>query len=70
VVSYFTNRVKLHDQLGPRLRTSVRRGWMGLPGHSSWFPSTEVDGAWDGSWRYRCFTWLLNLPTWGRMGTG
>jgi hypothetical protein len=31
---------------------------MGLPGRSSWFPSAEVDGARDGSWRRHCFAWL------------
>jgi hypothetical protein len=42
--SYITTRVELHIWWGPRLRTSVRRGWMDLLGHSSWFPGTEVDG--------------------------
>jgi hypothetical protein len=31
---------------------------MGLLGHSSWFPRTEVDGARDGSWGHCCFAWL------------
>jgi hypothetical protein len=31
---------------------------MRLPGRSSWFPSTEVHGARDGSWGHRCFTFL------------
>jgi hypothetical protein len=31
---------------------------MGLPERSSFFPGAEVDGAWDGSWRRRCFTRL------------
>jgi hypothetical protein len=39
---------------GPRQGTSVRRGWRGLPGCSSWFPGAEVDGSRDGSWRCRC----------------
>jgi hypothetical protein len=30
---------------------------MELSGRSSWFPSAEVDGAPDGSWRCRCFAW-------------
>jgi hypothetical protein len=54
-----------------RLRMSVRRGWTRLPRHSSWFPGTEVEGARDGSWccrAWRCFTWLLSLPTWGWCG--
>jgi hypothetical protein len=37
---------------------SVRRGWMGLPGCSSWFSGAEVDGARDSSWRHRCFAWV------------
>jgi hypothetical protein len=32
----------------------VRRGWAGLPGHSSWLPGAEVDDARDSSWRC-CF---------------
>jgi hypothetical protein len=28
-----------------RLRMSVRRGRMGLPEHSSWFPGVEAEGA-------------------------
>jgi hypothetical protein len=36
--------------VGPRLETSFRRGWIRLPGYSSWLPSADVDGAWDGSW--------------------
>jgi hypothetical protein len=32
------------------LRKFVHRGWMGLPGCSSWFPSTEVEDPRDGSW--------------------
>jgi hypothetical protein len=34
---------------------SIRRGWIGLPRHSSRFPNAEVDGAQDGSWRHRRF---------------
>jgi hypothetical protein len=52
---YFTNRVKLHDQWAPRLRRLVRRGWTGLPRHSSWFPGAEVECARDGSWSYRAW---------------
>jgi hypothetical protein len=51
----FTLRIKLHGQWGHRLRRSVRRGWIGLPGRSSWLPGVEVDDARDGSLR-RCFT--------------
>jgi hypothetical protein len=50
--------VKLHGQWGPKLRMLVRRGCMGLPRRSFWFLDVEVDGAWDSSWRRRCFTWL------------
>jgi hypothetical protein len=52
--SYFASMIKLDGQWDPRLRKSVHRGWIGLPGHSSWLPSVEVDDAHDGFWR-RCF---------------
>jgi hypothetical protein len=37
---------------------SVRSGWRGLLGHSSWFSGAEVDGARDSSWRCHCFAQL------------
>jgi hypothetical protein len=37
---------------------SVRRGWIGPPGHSSWLPDAEMASAWDDSWSHHCFTWL------------
>jgi hypothetical protein len=61
---------KLHGQWGPRLRRSIHSGCIelpwhssGLPGCSSWFLGilgTEVDDAWDGSWRH-CFAMLVYL---------
>jgi hypothetical protein len=30
----------------------------GIPGRSSWFPGTEVDGAQNGSWRCHCIAQL------------
>jgi hypothetical protein len=32
-----------------RLIKLVCRGWTGLPGCSSWFPSAEVEDTYDGS---------------------
>jgi hypothetical protein len=64
--------VELHGQWGPKVRTTVRRSWMGLLGRSSWFPGAEVDGAEDGSYSHRIwhgFTWLLSLPMSGLMQT-
>jgi hypothetical protein len=58
MVGYFTIRVRLHDQWGPRSKTSIRRCWTWLLGRSSWLSGTEVAGARDGSWSRRCFTWL------------
>jgi hypothetical protein len=49
-VGYFTNRVKLHGQWGPRLDTLVHRGWIDLAGCSYWLLGTEVAYARDGSW--------------------
>jgi hypothetical protein len=43
--NYFTKGVKLRYQWGPKLIISVRRGWTGLPGYSSWFSGAEVDDA-------------------------
>jgi hypothetical protein len=40
------------------MRMSFRISWRGLPGCSSWFPGTEVEGAQDGSWRRRYFARL------------
>jgi hypothetical protein len=42
-LSYMNSRAQ-------RLRMLARRGWIGLPRCSYWFPGTEVEGAQDGSW--------------------
>jgi hypothetical protein len=66
--SYFTTKVELYYQWGPRLRTSVHSSWRGLPRWSSWFPSTEVEGARDSSWRHHCFTQLYLAAKPSHMG--
>jgi hypothetical protein len=58
MVDYFTTRVKLHGQWGPRLEISVCRGWTGLPECCSWLLGIEVASVRDGSWSCRCFTSL------------
>jgi hypothetical protein len=79
----FTFGRKLHGQWGPRLRRSVRSGWIELPWHSSglsgvllgfhgflalrWTMPGTILG--DVASR-RGFTWLLNLPTWESMWMG
>jgi hypothetical protein len=55
---YFTTRVKLHGQWGPRLEISVRSGWIRLLECLSWIPGVDVAGAWDGSWGCLCFAVL------------
>jgi hypothetical protein len=74
---------KLHGQWGPRLRRSVRSGWIELPWHSSGLPGVHLGSRavlalrWMisrmvlgdvASWRG--FTCLLNLTTWGSMWMG
>jgi hypothetical protein len=79
----FTFGSKLHSEWGPRLRRSVHSGWTKVPWHSSGLPSVLLASReflalrWTmpemvigdvASWR--CFTWLLRLPTWGLMWKG
>jgi hypothetical protein len=51
-------KVALYCQWGPRVRTLVHSSYMGLPGHSSWFPGAQFDDAWDNFWRCRCLARL------------
>jgi hypothetical protein len=61
---YFTTRIKLHGQWGPRLKTSIHRGWLRLLGSRvlMWMvPGTVLGDACASHY----FTWMLSLPTWG-----
>jgi hypothetical protein len=73
IIFYFTTRVKLHDQWGARLETSVHGVWIRLPGCLlgsqvlMWLMLGTVLGA---ASFLLFFTWMLSLPTWGLMWTG
>jgi hypothetical protein len=47
--SYFTTRIKLHGQWGPRLEMSVHSGWIRLSDCSSRLLGADVAGARDSS---------------------
>jgi hypothetical protein len=57
-VGYFTTRVKLHGQWGPRLETLIHCCWIRIPDCSSWLSCADVAGARDGSWSCLRFTLL------------
>jgi hypothetical protein len=73
MVSYFTTRVKLHSQWGPKLETSVHQAWIRMPGYLlgsralTWWEPEMVLGVTIASFG---FASPLSLPMWGLMWMG